>query len=335
MQNDIISIIVPIYKVENYLNKCVESLVNQTYKNLEIILVDDGSPDNCPKICDEWALKDSRIKVIHKENGGVSVARNVGLDIAKGNFIGFVDSDDYIHSTMYEKLYNSIKTNQSDMAMCCYSMVFDDNSEQKLEESNLNKVIGINALEYSAVCNYEKHENSLHIDAITLSIWRMLYKKDVIGDCRFDTDIGYGEDFLFNTNLLNNNTRISIVNESLYYYYQRVNAATHCFNEKMIITKLKYIDKIKEAIKYKVAPQYYNAFKFNWFKMVYLDFIRSGNTSYYKQYYKTLKDKSLNTKLSYKSYNKLTKSLKDKIVNFLTHHNMYTLLRLLYKVKNK
>ena len=96
MSSELISIIVPVYKVEKYIDRCVESIINQTYKNIEIILVDDGSPDNCPKICDEWAKKDKRIRVIHKENRGVSSARNVGIDVAKGKYIGFVDSDDYI-----------------------------------------------------------------------------------------------------------------------------------------------------------------------------------------------------------------------------------------------
>ena len=93
-ETDLISVIVPIYKVENYLKKCLDSIVNQTYKNLEIILIDDGSPDNCGKICDEYAKKDERIKVIHKENEGVSIARNAGLKIASGDYIAFVDVDE-------------------------------------------------------------------------------------------------------------------------------------------------------------------------------------------------------------------------------------------------
>ena len=105
----LISVIVPIYKVEEYLDKCVETIVNQTYKNLEIILVDDGSPDNCPKMCDEWGKKDSRIVVIHKENGGVCSSRNMGLDIANGEWISFVDADDYIQPAYIEKMYAKAK----------------------------------------------------------------------------------------------------------------------------------------------------------------------------------------------------------------------------------
>lgn len=117
---DLISVIVPVYKVEKYLDECVTSILNQTYKNLEIILVDDGSPDNCPKMCDNYAANDSRIKVIHKNNGGLSSARNAGLDVAKGSFIQFVDSDDVIDINMIQHLYNNLKTTDSDISCCLY-----------------------------------------------------------------------------------------------------------------------------------------------------------------------------------------------------------------------
>lgn len=108
METKKISIIVPIYKVEQFIDKCIDSIVNQSYNNLEIILIDDGSPDRCPEICDEWAKKDSRIKVIHKENGGAASARNAGLEIATGDYIGFVDSDDWIDKDMYEFLIKQL-----------------------------------------------------------------------------------------------------------------------------------------------------------------------------------------------------------------------------------
>ncbi len=109
--NPLISIIVPVYKVEEYLDKCVQSLVNQTYKNLEIILVDDGSPDKCPRMCDEWKIRDSRIKVIHKKNGGLSSARNAGMEIASGEYVGFIDSDDTIDKEMYYYLICAMEGN--------------------------------------------------------------------------------------------------------------------------------------------------------------------------------------------------------------------------------
>lgn len=115
---ELISVIIPVYKVQEYLDECVASVLSQTYTNLEIILVDDGSPDDCPRMCDHWAGCDSRIRVIHKENGGLSDARNVGLDIACGEYIAFVDSDDYIKPEMLEKLYSALVTTQADIAAC-------------------------------------------------------------------------------------------------------------------------------------------------------------------------------------------------------------------------
>lgn len=123
MKDDLISVIVPVYNVEKYLHKCINSILNQTYKNLEIILIDDGSTDNSGKICDEYALKDNRIKVIHKENGGLSSARNAGLDICSGDYIGFVDSDDYIAEDMYEYLYVNLKKIMR-MLLCVIFIMF-------------------------------------------------------------------------------------------------------------------------------------------------------------------------------------------------------------------
>ena len=107
--DELVSIIVPVYKVEKYLNRCIDSILNQTYINLEIILVDDGSPDNCGKICEEYAQKDNRVIVIHKENGGLSDARNKGLNIARGEFVSFIDSDDFIDKSMIEVLVKQLK----------------------------------------------------------------------------------------------------------------------------------------------------------------------------------------------------------------------------------
>ena len=110
--------IVPIYNTEKYLDRCVASILGQTYRNLEVILVDDGSPDNCPAMCDAWAEKDSRIKVIHKKNEGPDIARNMGLDAARGELIGTVDSDDYLAPDMYAKLYALLAENDADMSIC-------------------------------------------------------------------------------------------------------------------------------------------------------------------------------------------------------------------------
>lgn len=119
----LLSIIVPVYKVENYLPKCIDSILAQTFTDFELILVDDGSPDNCPALCDATAEKDARVRVIHQKNGGLSAARNAGLDAARGAWIGFVDSDDYIAPEMYEVLYQAVQSTGADLALCDYAEV--------------------------------------------------------------------------------------------------------------------------------------------------------------------------------------------------------------------
>ena len=124
----LVSVIVPVYKVEKYLDRCVESIVNQTYENLEIILVDDGSPDNCPQICDVWAERDGRIKVIHKENGGLADARNAGMRIATGEYISFIDSDDWIDSNWIEVLLDTAINKECDIAISATRLFRSDDS---------------------------------------------------------------------------------------------------------------------------------------------------------------------------------------------------------------
>ena len=123
-----ISVIVPVYNVEKYLEKCVESILNQSLKDIEIILVDDGSPDNCPQICDEYATKDSRVKVCHKQNGGLSSARNEGLKHVSGEYYMFVDSDDWLDSETCEVTYNYAKQNDADCLMFSYTKEFGNHS---------------------------------------------------------------------------------------------------------------------------------------------------------------------------------------------------------------
>lgn len=189
-----ISVIVPIYNVEKYLHKCIDSILNQTLKNIEIILVNDGSTDNCGKIIDEYAKKDERIIVIHKENEGQSSARNKGLDIARGEYIGFVDSDDWLHHDMYENLYNAINESNADLCICGREAYSEDGIlgyQIKLE----NELIDLNEYdirEYISSKLFYKH---------TVVVWNKIYKKEVIknNNIRFE-DVSYvgSEDALFN-----------------------------------------------------------------------------------------------------------------------------------------
>ena len=154
MSKSLISVIVPVYKVENFLDRCVESIVGQTYENLEIILVDDGSPDNCPAICDNWAKKDGRIKVIHKENGGLSSARNAGLDVVTGEYFGFIDSDDWIEKDFFEFLITNALKENADISRCGLYLDYEDDDschDQEVQYENpvvvdnkgyINSIIG-------------------------------------------------------------------------------------------------------------------------------------------------------------------------------------------------
>ncbi|MBR2553955.1 MAG: glycosyltransferase [Aeriscardovia sp.] len=205
-----ISIIIPVYKVEQYLDRCIESVIGQTYTNLEIILVDDGSPDNCPEMCDSWANKDSRIKVIHKENGGLSDARNVGLENASGNLIGFVDSDDWIAPEMYERLVDALLKNQSDIAACTVKMVWEDGNPGKLLTVQENCTLGRTEAQL-ALLNETK---------LKQPVWYKLYKKSVIDRIPFEVGKQH-EDAYWSYQAVGNAKCVSLIDYIGYYYLQR------------------------------------------------------------------------------------------------------------------
>lgn len=210
MMSTLISIIVPIYNVEQYLDRCVESLVSQTYENIEIILVDDGSLDGCPKKCDEWEQKDSRIIVIHKENGGLSDARNTGIEVAQGEFLAFVDSDDYVAKEYIEILYSSLVRTNSDIVTCNYYYSY---TSGKIIESSVKMQEGV----YSArkFTNFSIHSNFGYDYA-----WNKLYRKDLFYHLRYKIGKFY-EDVFIITDLMEICKKIAIIDSYLYYYTER------------------------------------------------------------------------------------------------------------------
>lgn len=173
--DDLISVIVPVYKVEKYLRRCVDSILHQTYQNLEIILIDDGSPDNCGKICDQYAAADSRVSVIHKANGGQSSARNAGLSHAKGKYIAFIDSDDCISEKMIMCLYRAICDCHASIAACQYVSVEDDQSYQEIRFSEPN---GRNSI-------WNEEEALIHVASSRLQVWNKLYDASIVKGMRF------------------------------------------------------------------------------------------------------------------------------------------------------
>lgn len=207
---DLISVIVPVYKVESYLDRCVASIVNQTYSNLEIILVDDGSPDNCGVMCDAWAAKDPRIKVIHKENGGLSDARNAGMAIATGKYIAFVDSDDYLAPEMSRQLFEHMVADKSDIATCGVEMVFEDGSPSRM-------------LTKSGCCALNTAEAMASViaeDWLKQPVWCKLYKTELIRDILFPVG-KYHEDVFWTYRAVAVAQKVSILDTPCYFYTQR------------------------------------------------------------------------------------------------------------------
>ena len=208
--NSLISVIVPIYNVEKYLSKCVYSLINQTYKNLEIILVDDGSPDKCPEICDDYAKRDERIKVVHKKNGGLSDARNAGMEVATGEYISFIDSDDYISLDFFETLLNTMTAENSDIVECSVVKFYEDEHfdeySDDLSVTHYSTVDGLSAL---------ISENPFH-----QHVWNKLYKTEMVADVPYAVG-KLNEDEFWTYQIFGRAKKVTKINKTMYYYFQR------------------------------------------------------------------------------------------------------------------
>lgn len=236
-----VSIIVPVYNVEKYLNRCIQSLLNQTLKDIEIIMVDDGSPDRCPQMCDNYAKKDNRIKVIHKQNAGLGYARNSGLEIATGEYIAFVDSDDFVNSQMYETLYNNAVSTKADVVYSGFRKEFNKNRFLNVRECNIRTEYNKNdmsklILDFIAAPPYHKKEY-IH----DMSVWHSVYRHNIIKDyhLRFTSERDYAsEDIIFQIDFLNCCTKVVFIPNILYYYCYNQTSLTKSFT-------IKKFDKIK------------------------------------------------------------------------------------------
>lgn len=235
-----VSVIVPIYNGERYLHRCINSIINQSLKEIEIILVDDESSDNCPSLCEEYAEKDERIIVIHKKNEGVGYARNSGLNIARGEYVGFVDFDDYVSSDMFEKLYTSAQKNNADIVFCDY---YEDNGKKiKPVMDTGEKVIKGE----KAVNNYllemvgevpSYHKDFKHL----MTVWHGIYSKKIINEnnIRFCSERKYiSEDIMFHIDIIPKTDVICKIDDPLYFY---------CYNEKSLSRQVRY-DRFKKDL---------------------------------------------------------------------------------------
>ena len=210
-----VSIIVPVYQVENYIRQCIDSILVQTFTDFELILVDDGSKDRSGKICDEYAVLDQRVKVIHKENGGLSDARNCGMDQAVGNYFMFVDSDDYIAPTMLEYLYKALMNKEADIAVCNFLHFFEEDRKRDFSTNIQSEVLSGAEIFYS-----RKNERVYGIWTVA---WNKLYKRETLGNVRFRFG-KYHEDEFWANDIYQMDIKVVTIPECLYYYRQRDNS---------------------------------------------------------------------------------------------------------------
>ena len=260
-----ISVIVPIYKAEAHLPRCIDSILTQTHTNLEIILIDDGSPDNCGKICDEYAKKDSRIKVIHKKNGGVSSARNAGLNIATGDYIAFVDADDYIKNAMYEQLLLVLKETNADISVCNYQYG-DYIQEDTLSVTLYNSITACKQLFFS-----DRFKEGISVAPVD-----KLYKSELFNNLRFLEACHYAEDTLMCVQVFCQAKTIVKKDITLYHYIRSENSAVLAeYNQKKPTETLAYktiLDIIKnkddELEKY-IQHRYFELVFYHWKQCYY------------------------------------------------------------------
>lgn len=232
-----ISVIVPIFKTEAYLRRCLDSILNNTYRNLEIICINDGSPDDSGKILEEYRALDSRLVVLNQENRGISAARNAGIDIATGEFISFIDSDDWIHPNYFQYLVQLQKATNADIAICGHKRVDSEESFDELPD-DLDEA-SIKTVSLSEIINKTYWKTF---------VWGRLYSKKLIADCRFDENIAL-EDTCFNFDVIfrrNGQIKYATIDIPLYFYFIRQTSAVHSLTASMVYTQIVwYINQIK------------------------------------------------------------------------------------------
>ena len=318
-----ISVIVPIYNTEKYLHKCIDSILNQTFKDLEVILVDDGSTDSSGAICDEYAKKDERVVVIHKENGGQATARNIGLDIAKGEYISFIDSDDYIENDMYESMLDAIERTGADVAMCGKLLVSED------YKFTQNRFVLNDEVVWES---NEVKRRFLLSDCIGSSPCDKLMKKELFQEndpVRFPK--GYiCEDLVPIFKMLCKTKKLVHVGKGYYNYYQRKNSTSRgdVLQEKTY-GMLYYPAQIKDIVNKEYAELYFEA---DYYYAVRLGhFLTRLSSKHNKREYKRYRKEYLTYKKNIKTYgNKYEKRL-----YLLIKLNLYFFLRKIKRILKK
>lgn len=261
MNNELITIIVPVYNVEKYLDRCINSIVNQTYTNLEIILVDDGSPDNCPAKCDEWAKKDTRIKVIHKENAGAGLARNTGLDYSTGKYICFFDSDDYVDHTLVEKAVDIIQRENAQIVIFGSNQTFiSDNSTifiPRIPQTENNTFSGRYLTEVFLPDLIDPNRKNAVNKNLTFSLWSCLFDSRLFtnNNNRFQSERDiFSEDSLMLLDIYKSIEKVAVLPEALYYYCENESSISHTVNIRKFDTLVLFYDRCLKVIKDNFYP---------------------------------------------------------------------------------
>ena len=240
-----ISVIIPIYNVEKYLGKCLDSIIKQTYTNLEILLINDGSTDSSGTICDEYAKKDSRIRVIHQTNKGLSGARNKGLDEAKGDYIGFIDSDDIISPEFYKILHKNLVETDSDISLCNFHSFTDIKEINVNVNKNYFKSITYNGADFIESFRY-KNDTVRYV-----IVCNKLYKKKIWNNLRFPVDVRISEDEYVWYKCFYKSNRIIEIDLMLYYYFKRDDSITNrVYQEYSFKKEISYIKALEERIEF-------------------------------------------------------------------------------------
>lgn len=296
----LISVIVPIYKVEKYIDRCVESILAQSFAEFELILVDDGSPDSCPQICDEYAKKDSRISVIHKKNGGLSDARNAGIDVAEGEWLAFIDSDDYVHEDYLKTLYNAAIENDADLVVCDFVRV--DEEDKSVEKTHV----------FPELVTDDKIKMFEHLNKTwrIRPAWNKLYNKSLFENLRFDFGKIHEDDFIIH-HVLWNSRRIAVINDVLYYYLIRANSIMGSKNTKSELDGLEAAIEQCEFCKNNKLPL--------------------NEVMFYPEYLDTVLSMKINMKKQYrKRYRKLKKRFAKMYFSKKTNRNLKGFFKLYF-----
>lgn len=337
MNNPLVTVVVPVYNVEKYLDRCIDSIVNQTYKNLEIILVDDGSPDNCPQLCDNWAEKDSRVKVIHKQNAGAGMARNTGIDNSNGSYILFVDSDDYIDLQTIEECILSITRTKSDVVMFGRYTVYSDG---KTKETPV--ITDKYYFSDSQVCDDILPGLFIHERGIGISSCNKMFNLKIIKDnnikYKSERDV-LSEDAIFHLELFRYVKSVSVIPKGFYYYFQNENSFSRTYKKDLQERNNKFL---KQCIQ--ICDNYernnrlrnYVCARYHIYALAGMKQIVNSDlpdSSKKEEVYKIFKDKTLNETLSSDVLNGEKKTLR--LFYYLIRYKVYNIAFLMLKMRER